>query len=75
MNGEKGMKTAIQTSRRLVTQIVTDINPADYDALKKILMEKRIPFDGIFIECKSKLAYVWMRKLPPKSLPPESIRA
>jgi hypothetical protein len=69
------MKTAIQTSKRLVTQIVTDINPVEYDTLKKILMEKRIPFDGIFIECKSKLAYVWMRKLPPKSLPPESIRA
>lgn len=69
------MKTAIQTSKRLVTQIVTDINPVEYDTLKKLLMEKRIPFDGIFIECKSKLAYIWMRKVLPKSSPPESIRA
>jgi len=62
---QNNMKTVIQTSKRLVTQIITDIEPRDYDDLKKLLIDKRIRFDGILIECKSRCAYVWIKKIKP----------
>jgi hypothetical protein len=62
-------KTVIQTSKRLVTQIITDVYPGDYDDLKKLLIDKRIRFDGILIECKSKRAYIWVKKIEQKIEP------
>jgi hypothetical protein len=63
------MKTVIQTSKRLVTQIITDVEPENRDNLKKLLTDKRIRFDGILIECKSKRAYIWVKKIEQKIEP------
>jgi len=57
------MKNVIQTSKRLVTQIITDVEPEERDNLKNLLISKRIRFDGILIECKSKRAYIWVKKI------------
>ena len=59
------MKTKIQTDKRLVTQIITDIGPLDYGDVVSLLTEKQVPFDGIFIECNTKRAYVWIKKIKP----------
>jgi hypothetical protein len=66
------MRTVVQTSKRLVTQIITDVELEDYNSLKKLLIDKRIRFDGILIECKSKRAYIWVKKINPVI---ESIKA
>ena len=59
------MKTIIQTDKRLVTHIITDIGPLDYGDVVSLMTEKQVPFDGILIECNSKRAYVWAKKVKP----------
>jgi hypothetical protein len=63
------MKTLIQTDKRIVTQIVKDIDPKnteDMEQLMSYLYNNKIPFKGILIECNSNVAYIWNNK---KNLP------
>jgi flagellar motor switch protein FliG len=53
----------IQTDKRKVTHIITDIE--DREQLAYYLYQNKIPYDGILIECNSKRAYVWIKKTMP----------
>ena len=71
------MKTIIQTKNRIVSQIITDVDVKDYDAIKKLLVEQNVPMDGFLIECNSKIGYVWLNKKRPVEplFPPDAIIA
>lgn len=68
----------IQTDKRIVTHIITDVNELSYDDVKYVLEKNSIPHEGFFLETKSGIAYVWMTKthVPPQPmLPLDSITA
>lgn len=46
--------------KRIITHIIEDISPEEYEDTKKQLATDGILFDGILIECKSRKGYVWV---------------
>jgi hypothetical protein len=59
----------IQTPKRVVTHIITDLKGQDYNDIKTLLTEQGIVMDGLLIECNDGIGYVWVKKQRPPIFP------
>ena len=72
------MRRKIQTDKRIVTTIITDIDMS-YDDLKAVIIDNKMPHEGLLLEVKSGTAYLWETKKPEAPMAPmpplDAIRA